>query len=71
VHFTVACRFMITACELIHIFLCQKENSTIMLKILGVTVQNLVYGAMSGCRDLFAPNLSPSRSIEVNCAYIN
>jgi hypothetical protein len=61
---------MLLACELIHIFLCQKENKNIMLKIFGATVQNLVYGAIRCCRDLFAPNLSPSRSIEVNYAYI-
>jgi hypothetical protein len=40
--------FLLRACELIHIFICEEENTIIMQKILGATVQNLVARA-TGC----------------------
>jgi hypothetical protein len=44
VNVTVTWRFVFSACELLHIFVCkEKEPAVIMLKILGVTVRNVAW----------------------------
>ena len=50
------------ACELINISVLEKKNTVIILKVLGVTVENYHQGAVGDIRNLFPSASTPARS---------